>query len=237
MFQMLLLVDLFYILINQIQINCARFIKNNPVMINNLLISFFLSSLCVLLSGCGTLFAPSVSDLKFDSVSVVNLIDKANVIWVSGNSPSLDLLEIKFNSKNNLLLIARDHSFYLSSNVFYCSDGPEKYKFFGGFGALLGIYFSDGEVSEYKASDAGYFISPINNIYEYKIYIRIKRDYDKSFVQSAPPVYDLHNPSDDLCVNIHGVNMIGTYFDSNVITIPKQTILEVVQNHERYKTR
>ena len=84
-----------------------------------MLLRAFLIGLCSILSGCGTLFTPNIDDLKFVSASVINLIDHPEITWLGVKRPSLDVLEIIFESQTNILNAARELELNITENIFF----------------------------------------------------------------------------------------------------------------------
>lgn len=216
--------------------NFLRFISKAT----RILLRTHLFGLCFLLSGCGTLFAPRIDDLTFVSASVVNLLDHWEISWNGEKRPSLELLEITFISRSDLLTVARNNEFFLTSTIFFCNDGSEKYAM--GLGQISGIHsFGLGsEINDELAKEP--FDKDKNKIllqptkqgmYEYRIYIELVKNARINVVDQSIPAYDLHNPSDNLCAKIHGGNMLGTYFDSNIFTIPKEAVLKGISSSRR----
>jgi hypothetical protein len=190
------------------------------------------------LLGCGALFSPRIDDLAFVSASVVNLHDRPDISWHFRKRRSLELLEITFNSKADLLAVARDYEFFMTHNIFFCGDGPDKYE--EGIARLSSIH-SIGlgadinralEAEQFDKNKTKKLLQPTpQGMYEYRIYIELAQASIILFDQSIP-AYDLHNPPDNLCAKIHGGSMIATYFDSNIFTIPKEAILKAVSDSE-----
>ncbi len=192
-------------------------------MINRILFSVILIYLCFALSGCGTLFAPSIDDLKFVSAAFINLKNHPEILTTRADKTKIELLQINFTSGNDLLSIARDHEFFLSYSIFFCSDGPEKNT--SPLDPFSPIYFFNTELSDYVINDTNLNLVSQNGLYEYRIFIEAARNARINVIQQNVPAYNLHSLSENLCVKLHGGNMIGTYFDSNILTIPKEEIL------------
>ncbi|POZ49532.1 hypothetical protein [Methylovulum psychrotolerans] len=172
------------------------------------------------LTGCGTLFAPRIDDLAFVSASVVNILDHSEIPWLGRERPSLKLLEITFESQANLIAVAADHEFNMTSEIFYCGDGPAKY-----MGGYFSVYHK-GAIITPSTQTRNPLKMEGQQKHSYQIYIKyIQQHADISASgETITPKYDLSQPTEGLCARIHGGNMLGTYFDSNIFTIPKTAL-------------
>ncbi len=193
---------------------------------------------CLLLTGCGTLFAPNIDDLKLINVNIVNLLEKPKNLEYPMNRSSQELLEINFISHKNLLSIARDHEFNLSNKIFFCTDGPDKYTFGLGRGLSSVYYYNNdnSQSSDIVLYDENFTISPVNGVFNYSVYIASNNNARVNAVGEKVPAYDLHSLPDNLCVRVQGGNMLGTYFVSNIFTIPTELILDAIRKYNNMNT-
>lgn len=188
-------------------------------MLNNtFLIKQVLSVLLVtVLTGCCLGGRCQLDDMRFTEVSTVNLLDHPEVIWLGGERPSLQLLRISFETKENLESFAKRYEFHTSNILFFCADGPEKYQ--RGLGQFSDVYTSRGTVSPYHDETDMQAAGP-RGTFVYQIYVELTRKSRLNGVQQTIPAYDLRQPPGDLCAQIQGGNMVGGGYESNIFTIP-----------------
>jgi hypothetical protein len=180
---------------------------------------------------CGTLqacayFVSDVRDLRLGAVSTANLQDQPEIIWYGGNPrPPIDLLRIEFLSSVDLMKRAHAHEFNIGTKIWFCDDGPEKFRF--GIGHFPELYVGNSLVSstaldKSEANKSDEFL--------YHLYFQVARKASLNGLRQIEPAYDLRTNPRDLCFTIHGGNMIGGSFDSIVLKIPKDAISEAVSS-------
>jgi hypothetical protein len=191
--------------------------QNKSCILNTTLSVLLLAAL----TGCNAVGTGYVGDVRLTSVSTVNLLDHPEVDWLGGERPALKLLKISFETRSNLEAIAKKNEFNTSNSIFFCMDGPVKYQ--GGLGQFSGVYTARGAVSPYR-DEKEMQSATSRGTFEYQIYIDLARESRRTPFDQVLPAYDLRHPSGDLCVRIHGGNMLGGSFDSNIATIPVEAI-------------
>jgi hypothetical protein len=173
-----------------------------------------------------TYFVSDVRDLRLWAVSTANLQSQPEIVWYGGNPrPSIELLRVEFLSSVNLMERAHAHEFNVGTKIWFCDDGPDKFSF--GIGHFPYLYAGNSYVSstatdKLEASKSDEFL--------YHLYLQVARKADLNGLGETEPAYDLRTNPRDLCLTIHGGNMIGGSFDSTVLRVPKEAISEAVNS-------
>jgi hypothetical protein len=181
--------------------------------------------LCGTLQAC-TYFVPDVRDLTLGTLSTANLQNQPEIIWLGGNHrPSIDLLRIEFLSSVDLMKRAHAHEFNIGTKIWFCDDGPDKFSF--GIGHFPYLYAGNSYVSSTAADKLE---ANKSDEFLYHLYFQVARKADLNGLRETEPAYDLRANPRDLCLTIHGGNMIGGSFDSTVLRVPKKAISEAVNS-------
>lgn len=170
-------------------------------------------------------------DLKLKSVQLSYLdrdlfdgIHAHEVSKPSGAEQNLtEVLKVSFYSKTNLFEVRRDNGYNIGGEASSCKpinggliDIPIGYVYWRGYS--VNTKFEDIPLSERSSPElaAGQVIS-------YEVYALVRRDASVA-ARTQKPTYDLQRAPFDLCLRVHGGNMMGMEFTSNVVQVPQDQI-------------
>jgi hypothetical protein len=194
---------------------------------NRFLICTEVLTLCLMATASTGRPAADKNSLNFVSASVVNLQDQSEIEWLGGDHrPSDELLKITFSSSIDLGEIARRYDYHVSTKIYFCEDGADKYK--NGIARYSDVYSNQRVVAYDMKREAGQRTT--HQQFLYYLYFDVVRSPSFDVFRKRLPGYDLHRDPRDLCVQVHGGNMLGESYDTNILTIPKDAIASALKS-------
>lgn len=183
-----------------------------------LLTAIVLVSLCSIeTASCALMGGPDLRDLKFVSVKVIDprspadaAIDNANP-WHDRAS-----LVVSFTAEQDLFGYVKQHEYSIGNDASFCRGNeidslrPTQNDPY--------VFDARGKLDAYRGDVSG---SPASEPI-YHIYIAIRPIH---LAGQSVFEYDLQHAPEDVCVRLSGGNMLGGKFISNVIVVPKASIM------------
>lgn len=179
-------------------------------------------TLLALLEACAVVGSGDLHDLKLVSIERTNLKDHPEIEWLGEEPrPSKPLVAVNFSTGTNLDQLVRDYEYNIFGLASACNNGRfdktetlqiERY-----------IYDYFGRVTSKKVRESS--SSYVSFTYTFYINARsVSLAGDPNAFQ-----YDLMNGHQDICVEIHGGNMLGRSFESNTLVIRRDELAKAFE--------
>jgi hypothetical protein len=171
---------------------------------------------------CALLGGPDLRDVKLSRVEIVDLKDRADVVWLSNDQrPSRTLVMVSFTTDVDLLNYVRRYEYNIGTVVSLCNEETidrsqelqrDPY-----------VYDSAGQIDAYRKDDSsGRGAQSTAGIYHLFLDARPIALAGRSDIFA----YDLQLSPKDVCFQLRGGNMLGSKFVSNTAIVPKDMLVD-----------
>lgn len=166
---------------------------------------------------------PGPRDLRLKSVEVAHLdLDDFNPGQIRETEPgrnTVEVLKISFHTRTNLFETRRATGFNIGAEAASCNGGqielPVGYVYWKGYSA-------NAKIDSPPASGEDMV---------YSVYGPVRLD-SAIATRIGKPEFDLQHEPFDVCLRVHGGNMAGMQFWSNVLRVPQQQIFQAFQKQK-----
>jgi hypothetical protein len=188
----------------------------------------------LLLTGCGP---AHLGDLRYVSVKMIELNREPELSSHPRDSRFSDLLlRLEFGSNINFIQSASKYGYNMGVFIRWCKEGAKGREMEDGFPYF---YLGDLEVNGASLKETRYpsIVSAKGELFIYHAYFHVNQlilvDRMSEKVSEPYPPYDLTMQPEDICLSVHGGNMIGGYGTSGVVVFPKEAIAKALLRYEK----
>lgn len=175
--------------------------------------------LAVLVAGCDLFYAVigarDLEGLAYVSVEIADLRDRSEIEW-SEPRPSRTLVMVTFKSPVDLRGYAHRYSSTISPDAWFCSEdwqGPTKQLATNPLADDMGEIIYPDEDEELNTKPP----------YIYRMCI-FSEFHNQDWVGLSPT--SLQEQPGDVCFDVSGGNMLSRRYESNIMVVPRQEILD-----------